>query len=142
MSNNTEALIARAKHIVENGGLLSRDTSLQLIAALEQAQAEREEFRKRLKLEREILADADSDLAELRQRIAELETRQLSVKLPQKIERNDIDGWFMYNGRRVGGGAAEWYNKALEDVECVLTAAGGTVEGEVTEVQKEGAVKK
>ncbi|NIF57490.1 hypothetical protein F3J27_03590 [Enterobacter sp. Ap-916] len=38
MTKQLEALIARAKHIVENGGLLARDTSLQLIAALEQAQ--------------------------------------------------------------------------------------------------------
>ena len=30
MTKQLEALIARAKHIVENGGLLARDTSLQL----------------------------------------------------------------------------------------------------------------
>lgn len=44
------------------------------------------------------------------------ESRTVTVKLPPKIERNDADGWFMYNGGRVGGGAAEWYNKALDDV--------------------------
>ncbi|EOE0160075.1 hypothetical protein ACKC7G_004150 [Klebsiella pneumoniae] len=59
---------------------------------------------------------AEMEIAALRQRIAELESRTVTVKLPPKIERNDADGWFMYNGGRVGGGAAEWYNKALDDV--------------------------
>ncbi|MGG7837558.1 hypothetical protein ACU60Q_15220 [Klebsiella aerogenes] len=53
-----------------------------------------------------------------------LESRTVTVKLPPKIERNDADGWFMYNGGRVGGGAAEWYNKALDDVGAELTGAG------------------
>ncbi|MEH4264133.1 hypothetical protein [Klebsiella aerogenes] len=52
------------------------------------------------------------------------ESRTVTVKLPPKIERNDIDGWFTYKGGRVGGGAAEWYNKALDDVGSELTAAG------------------
>ncbi|MFV0607550.1 hypothetical protein [Klebsiella aerogenes] len=55
-------------------------------------------------------------LAEAYKRVTELESRTVTVKLPPKIERNDADGWFMYNGGRVGGGAAEWYNKALDDV--------------------------
>lgn len=61
---------------------------------------------------------------------AELESRTVTVKLPPKIERNDADGWFMYNCWRVGGGAAEWYNKALDDVGAELTAAGIKVEVE------------
>ena len=52
------------------------------------------------------------------------ESRTVTLKLPPKIERNDVDGWFMYNGGRVGGGAAEWYNKALDDVGAELTVAG------------------
>ncbi|HIG8798280.1 TPA: hypothetical protein ACYEOW_004860 [Raoultella terrigena] len=52
------------------------------------------------------------------------ESRTVTVKLPPKIERDDAEGWFMYNGGRVGGGAAEWYNKALDDVKTGLTAAG------------------
>ncbi|HCI6916261.1 TPA: ead/Ea22-like family protein [Klebsiella quasipneumoniae subsp. similipneumoniae] len=71
---------------------------------------------------------AEMEIAALRQRIAELESR--IVKLPPKIERNDADGWFMYNCGRVGGGAAEWYNKALDDVGAELTAAGIKVEAE------------
>ncbi|EPY7075319.1 ead/Ea22-like family protein [Klebsiella pneumoniae] len=68
-------------------------------------------------------AEANGEkLEKAQQRIAELESR--TVKLPPKIERNDIDGWFMYKGGRVGGGAAEWYNKALDDVGAELTAAG------------------
>ncbi|WP_448957602.1 hypothetical protein [Klebsiella michiganensis] len=56
--------------------------------------------------------------------IAEMESRTVTVKLPAKIERNDADGGFMHKGGRVGGGAAEWYNKALDDVGSELAAAG------------------
>lgn len=49
--------------------LAERDDDKALIATLT---TERDEFRKRLKLERSILSDADSDLETLRQRIAEL----------------------------------------------------------------------
>ncbi|MUC80163.1 hypothetical protein GNG18_01435 [Klebsiella pneumoniae] len=55
---------------------------------------------------------------------AESELESRTVKLPPKIERDDADGWFMYKGGRVGGGAAEWYSKALDDVSSSLTAAG------------------
>ncbi|HCU2494554.1 TPA: hypothetical protein OUK23_002396 [Klebsiella pneumoniae] len=65
---------------------------------------------------------------ELQARIAELESR--TVKLPPKIERDYVDGWFSYKGGLVGGGAAEWYNKALDDVRTELTAAGIKVEAE------------
>lgn len=65
---------------------------------------------------------------EIKALLSSLESR--AVKLPPKIERNDIDGWFMYKGGRVGGGAAEWYNKALDDVGAELTAAGIKVEAE------------
>ncbi|MDU6963839.1 MAG: ead/Ea22-like family protein [Klebsiella aerogenes] len=58
------------------------------------------------------------------------EPRTVTVKLPAKIERNDIDGWLMYKGGRIGGGAAEWYNKALDDVGAELTATGIKVEAE------------
>lgn len=54
---------------------------------------------------------------------AESELESRTVKLPPKIERNDVDGWFTYKGGRVGGGAAEWYNKALDDVSSAHTAA-------------------
>lgn len=37
------------------------------------------------------------------------------VSVPEPIKRNDADGWWMYKGRRVGGGCAEWYNRALDD---------------------------
>ena len=53
-----------------------------------------------------------------------LESRTVTVKLPPKIERDYVDGWFSYKGGLVGGGAAEWYNKALDDVGAELTAAG------------------
>lgn len=58
------------------------------------------------------------------------ESRTVTVKLPQKIERDYVDGWFSYKGGLVGGGAAEWYNKALDDVGSELTAQGIKVEAE------------
>lgn len=64
--------------------------------------------------------EARAEAAE--KRIADLESR--TVKLPPKIERDDADGWFVHKGGRVGGGAAEWYNKALDDVGAELTATG------------------
>lgn len=64
---------------------------------------------------------------EAEKQIAELEAHKLTVKLPQKVDRNDIDGWWMYKGRRIGGGAAEWYNKAIDDVESSCAAAGITL---------------
>lgn len=48
-----------------------------LVEALEKAQTERDEFRNRLKLERSILEDADK-------RIADLESRTVTVKLPEE----------------------------------------------------------
>lgn len=61
-------------------------------------------------------------LEKTQHRITELESRTVTVKLPPKIERDDADGWFTYKGGRVGGGAAEWYNKALDDVGAALSA--------------------
>ena len=58
------------------------------------------------------------------------EQRAATVKLPPKIERDDADGWFVHKGGRVGGGAAEWYNKALDDVGAELAAAGIKLEAE------------
>lgn len=70
--------IDECKSIIE-----AMDGRLALVEALEKAQQERELFRRRFNLERSILEDADRDLEELRQRIAELESR--TVKLPKPI---------------------------------------------------------
>ncbi|MCH9375210.1 hypothetical protein [Klebsiella pneumoniae] len=90
---------------------LWKAASAELVEALEKAQ--------------ETIAFQQGEIKAL---LSSLESR--AVKLPPKIERNDIDGWFMYKGGRVGGGAAEWYNKALDDVGAELTAAGIKVEAE------------
>lgn len=42
------------------------------------------------------------------------------VSVPEPIKRNDADGWWVYKGRRVGGGCAEWYNRALEDYRAAM----------------------
>lgn len=42
------------------------------------------------------------------------------VAVPEPIKRNDADGWWMYKGRRVGGGCAVWYNRALDDCRAAM----------------------
>ena len=75
--------------------------------------------------------DEQCRVYELEQRIASLESRTVTVKLPPKIDRDYVDGWFSYKGGLVGGGAAEWYNKALDDAKSLLAAAGiQVIEGE------------
>ncbi|HCI6525223.1 TPA: ead/Ea22-like family protein [Klebsiella quasipneumoniae subsp. quasipneumoniae] len=91
---------------------------LALVEALEKAQTERDEFRNRLKLERSILEDADK-------RIAEMESRTVTVKLPQRLQPG-ADGW------------DDWYVHSddegeylkFDDVLAMLTAAGIKVEAE------------
>lgn len=57
---------------------------LALVEALEKAQTERDEFRRRFNLERSILEDADKDLEELRQRIADLKSRTVKLPAPEQ----------------------------------------------------------
>lgn len=85
MNNNTETLINRAKHIIENGGLLARDTSLALIAALEKTQAKAVE-------RGHSSCDLFGEVITLRERIAELEPGQLAVKIPPHKYRECVNG--------------------------------------------------
>lgn len=50
------------------------------------------------------------------------------VVVPEPIKRNDADGWWMYKGRRVGGGCAEWYNRALDDCRAAMLQSFGNSE--------------
>ncbi|MDT9804747.1 hypothetical protein ACKUSK_00825 [Klebsiella oxytoca] len=88
------------------------DAARQRIVELDRKNSELDSLTQRWAVER----------AENAERINQLESR--TAKLPPKIERNDTDGWFTHKDGRVGGGAAEWYNKALDDVGAELTAAG------------------
>lgn len=51
------------------------------------------------------------------------------VSVPEPIKRNDADGWWMYKGRRVGGGCAEWYNRALDDCRAAMLQGAEPVQG-------------
>ncbi|MEG8497786.1 hypothetical protein U4P14_10370 [Klebsiella pneumoniae] len=132
MTTDITALVQRLKVAAKNGccHTLFPDDCLSLVDALEKAQAKADVYD--MLRDDYGLREKGVGLADFvdwqAKRIAELESR--TVKLPPKIERNDADGWFMYNGGRVGGGAAEWYNKALDDVGAELTAAGIKVEAE------------
>lgn len=94
MTDITELAQLRAE--LSNPAVGSKDhlrkLALSLVEALEKAQTERDEFRRRFNLERSILEDADKDLETLRQRIAELESRAVTVKLPDY--RNTYKGPF------------------------------------------------
>ncbi|HFK3581167.1 TPA: hypothetical protein ACQJX5_005074 [Klebsiella pneumoniae] len=152
MTNITE-LAQRARINAECGEHLSPAETMELVEALESEKRICATWRKTAKSTGEKLekTQAKADIYDMlrddyglrekgvgladfvdwqAKRIAELESRTVIVKLPPKIERNDADGWFMYNCARVGGGAAEWYNKALDDVGAELTAAGIKVEAE------------
>lgn len=111
---------------IDNGGELWRPPigpkpNFSLMDSYRQRIAELEEAEQKI-CAANVTLDARAELAE--RRLAEMESRTVTVKLPPKIERDDADDWFMYKGGRVGGGAAEWYNKALDDVGAELTAAG------------------
>lgn len=102
--------------------------SAELVEALEKARRANGHLREQsAEWERKAISNFE-ECAKLSQRVEELESR--TVKLPPKIERDYVDGWFSYKGGLVGGGAAEWYNKALDDVRTELTAAGIKVEAE------------
>ena len=99
-----------------------------MVEALEKAQRANGHLREQsAEWERKAISNFE-ECAKLSQRAEELESR--TVNLPPKIERDYVDGWFSYKGGLVGGGAAEWYNKALDDVRTELTAAGIKVEAE------------
>ncbi|SWF49472.1 Ead domain protein [Klebsiella pneumoniae] len=122
-SEKTSEARREAIGITHKRAARERDRANAAEEALEKAQAQSSKWL-------EAYHKAVSIGARYEERIAELESRTVTVKLPPKIERNDADGWFMYNCGRVGGGAAEWYNKALDDVGAELTAAGIKVEAE------------
>lgn len=95
---------------------------LALVEALEQAKTERDEFRRRFNLERSILEDADKDLETLRQRIAELESRTVSVKLPVGYTASSGHPFNETERTVMIPGGGDWLNRF--DVEHVLAAAG------------------
>ncbi|MDK5188589.1 hypothetical protein P9918_22705, partial [Enterobacter hormaechei] len=58
--------------------------------------------------------------AGLRAAFANVTAQPAPASVPEPIKRNDADGWWMYKGRRVGGGCAEWYNRALDDCRAAM----------------------
>lgn len=102
-----------------------------LVEALEKAQ----QYAKERDAENQ---DLMLTVGRLRVEREDLESRTVTMKLPPKIERDDSDGWFMYNGGRVGGGAAEWYNKALDDVSSAQSAVVTVKPEDADGVREEG----
>lgn len=80
-----------------------------------------------------ISTPAYRDLGEAMERtvgdvVALYTTPPAPVSVPEPIKRNDADGWWMYKGRRVGGGCAEWYNRALDDCRAAMLQSFGNSE--------------
>lgn len=79
----------------------------ELVEALEKAQTERDEFRRRFNLERSILEDADKDLEELRQRIAALESQLKAAENNEidarchiaELESRTVTDWIEHDGK-------------------------------------------
>ncbi len=88
-------LVKRAKHIIENGGMLARDTSLALIEQLEAAQRERDEA---INSHRHHAARLIDDRGQLRQRAeaAEAELKRRDDAVPD--DRIIDDGCEQYIG--------------------------------------------
>lgn len=108
-----EHISKRRPHDAEFIALANPANVLALVKALEKAQAERDEFRSRLKLERSILEDADK-------RIAELESR--TVKLPKPIS--------VLHRREFTAAHCAIYAYPEAEVNAALAAAGINVEAE------------
>lgn len=67
-----------------------------------------------------IAADGQADWQNFRDGTRLYNAPPAPVSVPEPIKRNDEDGWWMYKGRRVGGGCAEWYNRALDDCRAAM----------------------
>ncbi|TCW07091.1 hypothetical protein EDF73_113153 [Raoultella sp. BIGb0138] len=151
MTDITElALITKIKNQLKNFDtvVLREAEANALVEALEKAQTKNALVAGGIEASTKLherIAELDAELEREREksrrvmsRIAELESRTVTVKLPPKIERDDSDGWFMYNGGRVGGGAAEWYNKALDDVSSAQSAVVTVKPEDADGVREEG----
>ncbi|EPL7542534.1 ead/Ea22-like family protein [Klebsiella pneumoniae] len=98
---------------------------LALVEALEKAQQQTTESENRVRKQNRHICELFDDNTALRQRIAELESRTVTVKLPQRLQPG-ADGW------------DDWYVHSddegeylkFDDVLAMLTAAGIKVEAE------------
>ena len=98
---------------------------LALVEALQKAQQQTTESENRVRKQNRHICELFDDNTALRQRIAELESRTVTVKLPQRLQPG-ADGW------------DDWYVHSddegeylkFDDVLAMLTAAGLKVEAE------------
>ncbi|HBT3724228.1 TPA: ead/Ea22-like family protein [Klebsiella pneumoniae] len=105
--------------------LFSPANVLALVEALEKAQQQTTESENRVRKQNRHICELFDDNTALRQRIAELESRTVTVKLPQRLQPG-ADGW------------DDWYVHSddegeylkVDDVLAMLTAAGIKVEAE------------
>ncbi|HDU3462898.1 TPA: hypothetical protein RFL89_001242 [Klebsiella aerogenes] len=109
-------LLASLKRRSAHAKELGDDVTFVKLEDIDALVEELEELRAQIDRQEDFIREQDHLIGNLKSNLQASMQRTVTVKLPPKIERNDADGWFMYNGGRVGGGAAEWYNKALDDV--------------------------
>ncbi|CAM6506085.1 TPA: hypothetical protein ACF21I_003521 [Klebsiella quasipneumoniae subsp. similipneumoniae] len=105
--------------------LANPNNVIALVEALEKAQQQTTESENRVRKQNRHICELFDDNTALRQRIAELESRTVTVKLPQRLQPG-ADGW------------DDWYVHSddegeylkFDDVLAMLTAAGIKVEAE------------
>ena len=96
-----------------------------LVEALEKAQQQTTESENRVRKQNRHICELFDDNTALRQRIAELESRTVTVKLPQRLQpgADGWDDWYMHSDN-------EGEYLKFDDVLAMLTAAGIKVEAE------------
>ncbi|ESM96510.1 TPA: hypothetical protein ACTY2K_002168 [Klebsiella pneumoniae] len=96
-----------------------------LVEALEKAQQQMTESENRVRKQNRHICELFDDNTALRQRIAELESRTVTVKLPQRLQpgADGWDDWYMHSDN-------EGEYLKFDDVLAMLTAAGIKVEAE------------
>ncbi|MGF0720450.1 ead/Ea22-like family protein [Klebsiella pneumoniae] len=98
---------------------------LALVEALDKAQQQMTESENRVRKQNRHICELFDDNTALRQRIAELESRTVTVKLPQRLQpgADSWDDWYMHSDN-------EGEYLKFDDVLAMLTAAGIKVEAE------------
>ncbi|HFO2478096.1 TPA: hypothetical protein ACHJEX_001776 [Klebsiella pneumoniae] len=102
-----------------------RKLALLLVEALEKAQQQMTESENRVRKQNRHICELFDDNTALRQRIAELESRTVTVNLPQRLQpgADGWDDWYMHSDN-------EGEYLKFDDVLAMLTAAGIKVEAE------------
>lgn len=106
-------LVKHAKHIIENGGLLARDTAMALIEQLESVQRERDELKEQVKTLNSRLAACKSVNESFKDRAwaaeEELQRRNAAAGEPVAYLHIDREGFIEANGHNAFSNGAQGF---------------------------------